>query len=168
VNDAYKRASLDVLYACDPTWWALHYDRCQDLSAELWTQSEEAAALHPRLKHIPGVDCRSFSRDPKRIHYGGNGGFQMMNLAYLMGYHKIIMLGYDMGPGPNGERHFFGEHPVGLGQTSAYPGFMQEFAQVDLARLGLRVINATRRTYLDCFERMSLESALALACPPKV
>ena len=167
VNNAYElSADLDHLYACDPEWWQRHYGRAQLLRAELWSQIQEGCTApwpYDRVQRVRGDHRPSLSTRADRIHYGSNSGYQVINLAYLMGYTNLILLGYDMGPGKNGELHFFGNHPPGLARASNYQAFMTEYATINCGKLGVRIINATRRTYLPHFERMTLENALELA-----
>jgi hypothetical protein len=90
---------------------------------------------------------------------GQNGGYQAVNLAYLAGASRVLLLGYDM----HGT-HWFGEHPRKT-VHSHYSMFMGRFAR--LARFMPRlprkfeVINCTPGSALTCFPRMELEQALA-------
>ena len=164
VNDVYRlHPAVDVLYACDGAWWDAHWENVKALPGEFYSPDDTATEKYNRLNHIQGVHRPSFSTKPDWIHYGNNSGFQVMNLAYLMGYRNLVLLGYDMGPSATGSRHFFGEHSGTLGRSSNYPSFIAEFKRIQCEKLGLRIINATRRTYLDCFEKMELEESLELA-----
>lgn len=94
------------------------------------------------------------------IHQGGNSGYQAINLAYLWGARAIVVLGLDCGAGPDGEAHWFGQHThPNLGKHQPYDTWRAKFPLLarDLEIEGVRVINASRRTALDCFERMALE-----------
>jgi hypothetical protein len=99
------------------------------------------------------------------IHFGGNSGYQAVNLAFLRGARRIVLLGYDMGAGEDGASHWHGDHPGGLNRSLPFHVWREAFPQLaaDLATEGVRVINASRRTALGCFERMTLEGALAAA-----
>lgn len=68
------------------------------------------------------------------------------------------MLGYDCGYGKQGQKHWHADHPYGLGNAGSVRKWPAQFAALDMG--GVRVINASRATALDCFERMSLEEAL--------
>jgi hypothetical protein len=160
VNDAYRAADVDVLYACDPEWWDHHWDKVKDLRADLYSQSDTACEKYGRLRHITGAHKQGFSSKPDVIHYGNNSGYQAMNLAYLMGCTNLILLGYDMGIGPKGESHFFGDHPPGLRRASGYKAFITEFAAIPYRKMGLQILNASRSTYLQCFDKVPLEQAL--------
>lgn len=102
------------------------------------------------------------SRDPDFIHTGGNGGYQLLNIAALAGATRILLTGYDMQPGPAGEEHWFGSHPpevrVGMNFAKWIAAF--ETTPPDLAAMGVEVINCTRSTALTCFPRACLEDVL--------
>lgn len=95
---------------------------------------------------------------------GGNSGFQAVNLAYLLGYTRIILLGYDMQL-TGGQTHWHGDHDF-EGATNpvknTFKGWIPAFNKVaqELKSVGVEVINASRKTALECFPRVSLEEAL--------
>ena len=82
-----------------------------------------------------------------------------MNLALHLGAAKIVLLGYDMERDGTKE-HWFGSHPVKI--PSPYKKFIQHFDQVApmLKRMGIDVVNCTRRTALKCFPKQPLTQAL--------
>ncbi len=102
--------------------------------------------------------------DPSGLKTGKNSGYQAINLAVHLGAARIVLLGFDMTDGPAGEQRWFGAHPWAtrpwreLGQMVA-PIF--ETLVQPLADEGIEIINASRRTALTCFPRMSLAEALA-------
>ena len=98
-----------------------------------------------------------------KLHFGSNSGYQAINLAYLLGASKIILIGYDMQR--DGEQvHFFGNHPYhkpGGGPTnSLMKDWCEKFVALarDLNNEGVEVINATRKTALTAFKQQDLES----------
>lgn len=97
------------------------------------------------------------------IHQGGNGGYQAMNLAYLWGARAIVLLGMDCGAPVGEPTHWFGDHTGKLGNPvpAAFESWRKNFILLanDLAADGIRVINCSRKTTLECFERMPLEDA---------
>ncbi len=112
------------------------------------------------LRHIAGENAPGLGRE-KVIHTGGNGGYQAMNLVYLLGARKIILLGFDM-QRTEGKSHWHGDHPGQLNRSSAYPTWIQNFNILarDLRDAGVDVVNATRATALHCFKQVNLEDAL--------
>jgi hypothetical protein len=90
-------------------------------------------------------------------------------LAYLRGASQngiVIPTGFDM-QHTDGKRHDHADHPAPLHNFSAgMPGLCLEKFRVlapQIKAAGCRVINATRQTALDCFERMELCDALVAA-----
>lgn len=151
------------MYACDDHWWDIYVQELKlNFAGELWTQSERAAKKY-QLNRWPGVSAHGLGK--KHIHFGNNSGYQAVNLAYLFGATKIILLGYDMHV-EAGKIHFFGNHPYhkqGQGpDNSVMQRWCHNFLQLasDLRHEGVEVINATRSTKLTAFTRMTLEDAL--------
>jgi hypothetical protein len=160
-NDSYRVVNyLDVLYACDGQWWDHHYDKVKEMcSADLWTQELRVKKKHKEINYIPGKFDKKLSLNPNIIHFGANSGFQLLNVAYLMGIRKFILLGYNMGAG-GGPAHFFGHHPKGVKKgPSPWPRFIQAFNSVqnDIAK---NIINCTEPSALECYKKMKLEEAL--------
>lgn len=168
VNDAWRLCpEADYLYGCDPHWWEVHGEATQAFAGERWTQRQQGdkdpreAAVAKRfgLNVIDGEDKPGLGR--ARIHYGGNSGYQAMNLAFLWGARCILMLGFDMHKSE--KAHFFGDHPGRLNAQTNYAQFLPYFEPLarDLKEAGVRVINCTRVTALKCFERATVEDLRA-------
>lgn len=97
-----------------------------------------------------------------KVHYGANSGYQAINLAYLFGAKKIILLGFDCKRGPKNESHHHGDHPGPLNKDMPIHTWRKAFPQLsaDLKAEGVEVVNATRDTALECFNKIKLEVAL--------
>lgn len=160
INTSFRRAPwADMLYACDYPWWEQYIEEVRShFSGELCSQDERALALgvtHTPGEHKPGLGLN-------KIHFGGNSGYQAVNLAFLRGAHKIILLGYDM-QRTNGMTHWHGDHPGNLSKHSPVESWVQRFKAMalDLKQRGIVVLNASRETALPWFPRESLERALS-------
>lgn len=165
VNDAY-RLSLQAtgLYAADPRWWEHHGARVrQDFRGECWTQDEKTA----KALGLNWIECErrpGLSTAQGVIRSGGvigNSGAQAINLAFLLGARRLILVGFDMNDHP-GPSHFFGEHPKGLNYGTKYrvfAGHMAEMAR-DLAVQGVEVINCSLKSGLNYWPKRTLEAAL--------
>jgi hypothetical protein len=149
-----------VLYACDGEWWDVYYNEVKDLGCELWTQDIQAARKYG-LKLVIAKQGKGLGRDGI-IHWGANSGYQAINLAYLWGASRIILLGYDC-KNSNGKAHWFGQHPSSLNQYQPLHIWAENFGQLarDLKDEGLEVLNCSPDTALECFERESLWKALS-------
>jgi hypothetical protein len=101
------------------------------------------------------------------VMIGGNSGYQAVNLALHLGARRVVLLGYDMGASADGRRHWFGDHPHGLNNPGPrnFAAWIEGFRRLApaLEAIGLEVVNASRRTALDCFRQAPLEEVLAWA-----
>lgn len=152
----------DILYACDKPWWDHYINQLRgSFGGDLWTL-DKAAAVAYGLNHVPYKDRPGLGRNGI-IHSGGNGGYQTLNLAYLFGAKKIVLLGFDMQE-TDGRSHSHGDHPGSLNRQSNYKNWVRNYQALarDLRDAGVEVINATRQTALLCFKKATLEEAL---CP---
>jgi hypothetical protein len=126
--------------------------------AELWTQDPGAAQRHG-LNWVRGEGTAGLGR--KHIHWGGNSGFQAINLAYLWGVRRIVLLGFDMQCGADGQSHWFGDHPRNQGfdnpkKFNAWIRHLDTLAR-DLGDQAVVVLNASRQTALSCFARLPID-----------
>lgn len=170
-NDAYRVfPTLDILYAADTKWWEVHYDNIVKTSTPKLKMGANANKLDVFAKGkgiyaIKGESQYSLSYDPHKLHWGGNSGFQIFNIAFLLGATKFFMLGYDMGR-VNNKGHWFGEHPTSLRTTKpeafgrwarAYsnPKDVQHFKEN-----GLKVYNCSLVSSIDEFEKVSFRDAV--------
>ena len=155
----------DVLYACDFLWWKINYDRvAMNFAGQLWTQDRASAERWPRIKCLrnearPGLGQAG-------IRTNGNGGAGAINLAYLFGCRRILLLGFDMKLGPNGERHWHADHPKPLVQNQTFEEWRHKFQAIakDLKAAKCEVINCTPGSALEAFPRSTIEKELA--CSP--
>lgn len=150
----------DVLYACDGEWWDRYFQEVScSFKGEFWTTSKEAS-LKYGINHIPGEPNPGLGKDGV-IHYGANGGYQAINLAYLLGASRIVLLGFDM-QRTGGKSHWHGDHPGELNRDCPVSSFAKNFPLLadDLRAVGVDVINSTRETALECFPKIRLEDAL--------
>lgn len=164
VNDAWRLTGpqADVLFGPDAEWWKWRKDDSDTFFPwQLWTLDPEAVQWRSRLHcvNFHGQEGIEFN-DPAVVRTGGHGGYTAINIAVHLGAKKIVLLGYDMQPGPDGRNHFFGEHPNGhhvnyefkLGVYAALPAL--------LASHNIEIVNASRVTAIPYIKRVTLEEAL--------
>lgn len=164
VNTTFRLAPwADVLYSNDEDWFEHHLPEVLGcFSGEKWCG--HPSWRHPSVRSIPyDKTALGLITDPGRIAWGMNSGAAAMNLALQFGAARILMLGFDQGLGPTGERRWHGRHPEAL--QNQVPGFGRwrswfEQAALDFAALGVEVVNCSRRTSLDCFPRKTICEAL--------
>ena len=160
INNACHLAPwADYHYACDRAWWRTYAQTVG--TAECWTISPDAAREFELnlLKHKgvgPGL-CTV----PGYIYHGGNSGYQAIGLAYVLGFRRIILLGYDC-QATDGKKHCHADHPGRLNRPHNYRRWRKRFDVLgkDAARLGVEIINCSRETAITAFRRMALCDAL--------
>lgn len=116
-----------------------------------------------RVVHCEAHRHDGLSTEPGVVHSGRNSGYQLINLAWLRGYRRLLLLGYDL-QRTGGKAHWFGEHPTPeMRATSIGPGWIEPHDRLAamLGRYDLDIINCTRETALTCYPRMPIDQALA-------
>lgn len=160
VNDAYTLVpKADALYGADHRWWALHHEAVRKtFRGQLWT-CEERAAREFGLQHIAFERGPGLSERPGVIRTGGvlgNSGAQALNLAYLWGARRLVLIGFDFQGG-----HFFGRHPP---RWSSAPltqlGREMHGMAIDFYRLGVEVLNCSDCSALRYWPITTIEAAL--------
>ena len=159
-------AWVDVLYFrdCDFYWnnyarirWGfqggLRFSSCRKkpLGSEVWILDK-------------GDSMHGISTGPNQVCWNYDSGGAAINLAVQLGAKRIILVGYDMRPGPNGEKRWHGEHnkPDGRETRQPYDRFLKAYGQIaeDAGRLGVEIINANPWSALDQFPKADVESLL--------
>jgi len=159
INDSYRIIDfLDEHYACDEKWWkawgADFREKYPHLSA--WAYGDNASEYG--VKVIKGFYNGGLSLRQDKIHYGSNSGYQALNIAFLMGGRKFILVGYNMQRIKN-KTHFFGEHMHGMANNSPYNMIVQNYNTIQGPLTDL-VGNCTENSALKCFRKGNLEEEL--------
>lgn len=143
----------------DRAWWNEYGARLK-VQAELWTTNIEAARIY-KLNHIQGAPGHGVAKRPNSITLGGNSGYQAVALAIHFGAEKVVLLGYDMA-NRGKEKHWHGDHPrLGNPMPRKFPEWITGFEALGREATMCKIVNATRQTALQCFERVSLDDCLA-------
>ena len=163
VNNSYaKLQHPDVVYACDYLWWKLNHMKAKQNipRRQLWTQ-DRAAAEQFQLSHIQWEGKDGLGKRGLRVN--GNSGAGAINLAYHFGARRILLVGMDMKPGPNGEKHWHPDHPKPLVQGQQFEEWRHKMnvLAADLKAEGVEVINCTPGSALTCFPMGDLSTELA-------
>lgn len=149
VNTSWKMARFaDVIYAGDAKWWASYGDEI-DTNAECWTCSKQAASRY-KIKHHD-------------MHGPYNSGQRAIQLAVQKGAKRVVLLGFDCSLEDG--IHWHGPHP--LTENPDFQKVRRWRAQFRLAKsmadnAGCEVLNASRKTSLECFPRVDLKQALGV------
>lgn len=173
-NIALDVPDLALLYACNEGWWVHYWEKVRDHTAQKWTTNKVAADKY-KLNWIAERDSPGLSADPACVHHGHGSGFTMLNLAYLMGAARIVLLGYDLkyAGDYNGQANYPGSTPRHYFAGGEYPSALRHFpyfsikngVHVEMLKLyesvaqqGLvEIINCSPDSALDCFPRVRIE-----------
>lgn len=150
----------DVLFAGDFLWWKVHHGKSKAFKGQRWTQDRTSAERF-------GVNwVRGEAREglgTKGLRVNGNTGIGAINLAFLFGSRRILLIGMDMKLGPKGEKHHHEDHPAPLVQKQLFQEWRHKARWVakDLAAAKCEVVNCTPGSALDCFPMGDLKTELA-------
>lgn len=165
INTTWEKApAASALYAGDFLWWKSNAAKVKaaKFKGELWTQDRSAAARWPGIQCIRGTNRPGLGKDI--IHINGNSGTQAINLAYLRGFKRIILLGFDMKLGPNGEKHHHPDHPAPMVQSQTFEQWLEHIDLVarDLEAEKIEVLNATPGSACQSFPMIDWREALGI------
>lgn len=162
-NTTWQKARwATVHYACDFLWVKTYHSLLHKAGAipKCWTQdrtSAEKYGLHwVRQSARPGLG-------KKEIQVNGNSSFAAINLAYLFGCRRIVLVGVDMKPGANGKMHWHPDHVAPLVQKAQFGEWLHKSLLLsrELKDAGCSVLNATPGSALTAFKTVDLAEALA-------
>lgn len=163
-----------MLYGCNEKWWDWYWPQgLREHCAEKWTTNLEAAEKYD-LNWIAERNSPGLSSSTDIIHHGHGSGFSLLNLSYLMGAERIVLLGYDMkyasdysgreqhvGSSP---RHYFGEYPT---QLQHWPSIqVKDGVHVELLSLyqsvadqgAVEIVNCTPGSAVTCFPMSEIDA----------
>ena len=171
VNREFKSAPwADVYYGGDFLMWRQYIAdmrvaakrAVQDLQtlrpAEFWTVDGSAHSRY-QINRVQGANQNGLGEH--QVHFFGNSGAQAINLAYLWGCKKIVLLGFDMRE-VGGRRHHFGDHPKPLVQAILPGEWIHKMKAMGpaLAERGVFVANCTPGSALPWFPMGTLSEHL--------
>ncbi|MCB0323220.1 MAG: hypothetical protein KDD69_06580, partial [Bdellovibrionales bacterium] len=114
---------------------------------------------------IPLLGAEGFSWDLEQgIYSGYTIAYFALQVAVYLGFREIVYLGLDLCHVP-GKTHFFGsDFNSRTHESTEFPRMQKALtgAAISLRKRGIRVINCSPISTLQCFERMSFEEAVAL------
>lgn len=177
VNDGYLLAPwAEILYFADPRWREWHVQRPEYQAFAGVQITIEGSHGWEKLVDVPGIfTMRNMGSHPplsttrNGLATGQNSGYQALNIAYLLGASRVILLGYDMKTGAGGRMHWFGDHPLKT-NPAMLSAYEQNFGHLapELKKRGLEVLNCSPDSALRCFPKVPLDEALARFLPGPV
>jgi hypothetical protein len=155
--------NADVLYWTDSRiygWYKNEIDKFKGLKYTIRDHSSYSA--DSRILRKGNAFGLEESRDS--LCHGNNSGYAAINLAYLFGVKKIVLLGYDM-HNDGKQSHYHDGYPVPATGDNIYrdqfiPGF-KVLADI-LKEKKVEVYNASMTSSLTVWPKISFEQALTL------
>ena len=159
INSMYRvLPSAAVLYAADAKWWNW-VDGAPDFSGLKFGLDQRIR--WPGVTVLRTTGALGLETDPSGLRHGGGSGYQAINLAVHLGASRIVLLGYDLQPGPTGADHFHPPHPDGT--HPAYQAMRGPFSSLvePLKALGVDIVNCSPHTALSAFRLASLHEVVS-------
>ena len=156
-NTTFRLAPwADALFFQDRKWFVAHNSEVRKVFKGLTCSGQPVSG--PAAGGQPVINLRHLGIDTYR-----NSGAGAIALAIAAGASRVVCLGLDCQAGPDGQRHWHGAHPPGLGNAVSLPLWAERIAHcAAFARQrGVPVLNASRATALNCFPRVALDDVLA-------
>ncbi|MDZ4376476.1 MAG: hypothetical protein U1C74_34260 [Phenylobacterium sp.] len=165
VNESWRLAPwADALYACDDAWWRARRG-VPDFPGLKICGDERTPKAFPEIRRVrPNANVDAIlMREAGRIGYGGNSGFQAVNLALQFGSRRIVLVGFDLHLADG--VHWHGRHAANLNNPSAQ-SLARWAVTLDrqapaIAALGVEVLNTSPQSALTAYRKVPLEEALA-------
>lgn len=114
VNDAGLLADCDALVSMDRLWAEHRIGRIVKRARATILRRSAVQNIRPLPSWVRTFegDNRSavFAGEHGRLN-GGNSGYCAFNLAWQMRPRRILLYGFDMGPGPKGEPYWYAPYP---------------------------------------------------------
>lgn len=174
VNDSWRLAPrAAALYAADRKWWEqrdkptglryLDLIRRSGFGGGLWT-CDEGAARELELWLVRIERAEGLGTKEGIIRTGGqvgNSGAQAINLAYLWGARRLLLVGFDMCK-RGGLVHWFGDHPKELQNAPSLDSFVKGMGRMaaDLHAAGVEVVNCCSWSALPYWPKRELATVL--------
>jgi hypothetical protein len=172
-NRAHEFVPADVIHGCNYQFWHRWWPDLRDHPADRWTTRPELEGIYPGLEYIAERWEPGLSRDPAWIAAHHGTGPQLVNIAYLYGCTRLLLVGWDMrfhGKQDNRTyvtRRYLGEDDLTLqhwprtGPNGELEGLIREMETIRPAEYGIEIINCTPGSALRCFPFMEIDRALA-------
>lgn len=159
INDSYRLIDfLDEHYACDGKWWRMWGNDFREKYPKLSAWCYDDEGIQWGVKPTTGFFRSGLSLDQKYVHFGSNSGYQALNIAFLMGGRKFILVGYNM-QRVGAASHYFGDHPPGLNNASPYKTFVDNFLTIP-ENIRQLIVNCTPNSALRGFRTEDLRREL--------
>lgn len=169
INAMYQHIDFaDILYFCDWKFYKWHAIENQESGffeypAEKYTICDKVHLLPSHINRLNRGEPYGLSKKSDTLNHGSNSGYQCLNLAYLLGCPRIVLVGLDMKPAEDGRTHYHDPHKQPTDPKTydkiTEAGYFDSIAKA-LLEEGVEVINTSVDSALHCFTKTPLEEVL--------
>lgn len=155
--------NADIIYWTDSRvygWYKAAIDNAKGLKITIRDHSSYSTDVKILKKNNNFGLCESNDS----LCHGNNSGYAAINLAYLLGVTKIVLLGYDM-KNSNKQSHYHEGYPVPATADLVYkdqflPGF--NILADSLREKNVKVYNASPDSLLTVWPKLTIKDALCI------
>lgn len=155
VNDAALLAPCHAAVSMDRLWTEHRWTQLSvRMGVEAWIRKAALKNVGRRPAWLTPFDCDHASTEfaeQAGVLNGTHSGFCALNLAYQLRPARVILVGFDMGKGPQGQAHWYPDYPwakpgggTGAGRFAEWAGqFEGAAARFKAAGIAVEVRGAT-------------------------
>ena len=171
-NRAIDVMDADVFHACNWQFYEAYYEGLKDKPCDKWTTRPELEGKYEGVNYIEERWEPGLSKDPSYIHAHHGTGPQLVNIAYLYGCTRLLLVGWDMrylgktGPNTYARRRYLDEDPLTLnhwprsGPNGEMEGLIREMNTIKPADYGIEIINCSPGSAMKCFQMGDLNEEI--------
>lgn len=165
VNNSWQLAPwADFLFACDYKWWQNNYSKLDKFAGYKVTTDRRAAETREwnLLRLVALLADDRIQVEGSAVGWGGNSGFQALNMVVHFRCANIILVGFDTTT--KFGLHWHNSH---AGTENPTPNKTLRWQRsIDgafstLSSVGVQVVNCSEKSKLKKYPKMSFEDALA-------
>jgi hypothetical protein len=162
-NRAWEIFNCDVVHGCNYQFWDHYWPQIKDQQFDKWTTRPELEGKYPGLNYIEERWEDGLSKEQHWISAHHGTGPQLVNIAYLYGCTRLLLVGWDMrylgktGPQTYTRRRYLDEDPLTLnhwprtGPNGEQTGLIKEMETIHPEDYGIEIINCTPDSAMTCF-----------------
>ena len=160
-----------VMYWTDFRFWTWYRAEIDEFKGSIFSACPQDVRMGERGVRLKLSGSEGLDPDARKLRHGNNSGYAAINLALHFGAKRIVLVGYDMKQGDDGELHWHQDHPS---KTKPHV-FASMIANYKTLPRSLRdhfphtiIVNATEGSALDMFPRATLGDEIMLAAEQQV
>ncbi len=161
INSSWRKVPFaDVLFFGDSRWFNHNYrDVVRDFAGRIVTAAGEVE--HVRLLHMHKAPPPGLADAPDTVMIRRTSSTAAINLAVHLGVARIVLLGLDGKPGPEGRTHHHAPHPWDL-RHDCWRDQSADLASLvgPLQSRGVTVINTSLQSDIEFWPKVPLEQVL--------